>query len=163
MDPLSVSSANKRPNNNVNYPVNGQSDQQRSDINNSGQTGGQQQSSNSGPGVGVGVGGGGGQQMGSPQAPGNQSQGSGQPTYSIPGIVHYLQYEWQRFETQRQQWEVCHIRVECLSPPLPKQLSDILCLINLFCALRMTGGKGRTPGPDSPTPGRTQGSGEPEE
>jgi hypothetical protein len=34
------------------------------------------------------------------------SNNCSQPTYSIPGIVHYLQYEWQRFETQRQQWEV---------------------------------------------------------
>ena len=27
-------------------------------------------------------------------------------TYTIPGIVQYLQYEWQRFELHRQQWEV---------------------------------------------------------
>lgn len=26
--------------------------------------------------------------------------------YSIPGIVHYLQHEWQRFEVQRQGWDV---------------------------------------------------------
>lgn len=28
-------------------------------------------------------------------------------TYTIPGIVQFLQYEWQRFELRRQQWEVC--------------------------------------------------------
>lgn len=28
------------------------------------------------------------------------------PSYSIPGIVHYLQSEWSKFEVQRQQWEV---------------------------------------------------------
>ena len=29
-----------------------------------------------------------------------------QPQYSIPGILHFLQYEWQRFEVERQQWNV---------------------------------------------------------
>lgn len=27
-------------------------------------------------------------------------------TYTIPGIVQFLQYEWQRFEMCRQQWQV---------------------------------------------------------
>lgn len=27
-------------------------------------------------------------------------------TYTIAGIIQYLQYEWQRFELHRQQWEV---------------------------------------------------------
>ena len=30
-------------------------------------------------------------------------------TYTIPGIVQFLQYEWQRFELHRQQWEVSTI------------------------------------------------------
>lgn len=29
-----------------------------------------------------------------------------QPPYSVPGILHYLQYEWHRFEMERQEWEV---------------------------------------------------------
>lgn len=29
-----------------------------------------------------------------------------QPSYTIPGIVHHLQAEWQRFEQQRQLWDV---------------------------------------------------------
>lgn len=32
--------------------------------------------------------------------------GTQQQQYSIPGILHYLQYEWQRFEVERQQWTV---------------------------------------------------------
>lgn len=26
--------------------------------------------------------------------------------YSIPGILHFLQHEWARFEVERAQWEV---------------------------------------------------------
>lgn len=43
---------------------------------------------------------------------GNGSQGQpnqqqpNQPQYSIPGILHFLQFEWQRFEVERQQWNV---------------------------------------------------------
>lgn len=35
--------------------------------------------------------------------------GSGEATrahYNIPGILHFLQHEWARFEVQRAQWEV---------------------------------------------------------
>lgn len=28
------------------------------------------------------------------------------PQYSMPGILHFLQTEWARFETERSQWEV---------------------------------------------------------
>ncbi len=32
-------------------------------------------------------------------------QGS-RPQYSMPGILHFLQTEWARFEMERSQWEV---------------------------------------------------------
>lgn len=35
-----------------------------------------------------------------------QQQQQQQPPYKIPGILHYLQYEWHRFEVERQEWEV---------------------------------------------------------
>ncbi|KAI1287421.1 Striatin-3 [Halotydeus destructor] len=35
-----------------------------------------------------------------------QSQQQQQQQYTIPGILHFLQYEWQRFELERQQWDV---------------------------------------------------------
>lgn len=35
-----------------------------------------------------------------------QQQQNTVSSYSIPGILHYLQYEWQRFELERQQWMV---------------------------------------------------------
>ncbi len=27
------------------------------------------------------------------------------PLYTVPGILHYLQHEWTRFDLERQQWE----------------------------------------------------------
>lgn len=35
-----------------------------------------------------------------------QQQQNQQPPYTIPGILHYIQYEWHRFEAERQEWEV---------------------------------------------------------
>lgn len=35
-----------------------------------------------------------------------QQQQNQQPPYTIPGILHYLEYEWHRFEVERQEWEV---------------------------------------------------------
>lgn len=29
-----------------------------------------------------------------------------QPAYTIPGILHYLEHEWRRFEVEKQEWEV---------------------------------------------------------
>jgi hypothetical protein len=34
-----------------------------------------------------------------------EDQGS-RPQYSMPGILHFLQTEWARFEMERSQWEV---------------------------------------------------------
>lgn len=44
------------------------------------------------------------QQQQQPQQ--QQQQQNQQPPYTIPGILHYLQYEWHRFEAERQEWEV---------------------------------------------------------
>ena len=48
-------------------------------------------------------GGGGGQQQQQQQQP--QIDTNQRPAYTIPGILHYLQHEWTRFEYDRQQWE----------------------------------------------------------
>ncbi len=34
-----------------------------------------------------------------------EDQGT-RPQYSMPGILHFLQTEWARFEMERSQWEV---------------------------------------------------------
>ncbi|XP_076361668.1 striatin-3-like isoform X6 [Tachypleus tridentatus] len=36
----------------------------------------------------------------------NQDECNQRPHYSIPGILHFIQHEWGRFETERTQWEV---------------------------------------------------------
>lgn len=33
-------------------------------------------------------------------------EGSQRIQYSIPGILHFIQHEWARFEMERSQWEV---------------------------------------------------------
>jgi striatin 1/3/4 len=45
------------------------------------------------------------QQTGTNGAPQNSSE---KPTnnYTMPGILHFLQHEWNRFEYERQQWEI---------------------------------------------------------
>lgn len=35
-----------------------------------------------------------------------QQQQNQQAPYTVPGILHYLQYEWHRFEVERQEWDV---------------------------------------------------------
>ncbi|XP_078069502.1 striatin isoform X1 [Mustelus asterias] len=57
-------------------------------------------------GAGVG-GGGGGPGIGgrNPQQPGAEGEAQ-RPQYNIPGILHFLQHEWARFEVERTQWEV---------------------------------------------------------
>ena len=38
-------------------------------------------------------------------ANGNVEQES-RPSYSIPGILHFIQHEWTRFEMERAHWEI---------------------------------------------------------
>nr|XP_033469920.1 striatin-like [Epinephelus lanceolatus] len=47
--------------------------------------------------------------------------------YSIPGILHFLQHEWARFEVERAQWEVERAELQTLNG---RQLK--LCLTLLF-------------------------------
>ena len=35
-----------------------------------------------------------------------QDEQGARPQYSMPGILHFLQTEWARFEMERSQWEV---------------------------------------------------------
>ncbi|XP_075359198.1 striatin-3 isoform X3 [Mycteria americana] len=64
--------------------------------------------------VGAGAGGGGGGQPQQPQGPaapaGQEAAGPAELSrpqhYTIPGILHYIQHEWARFEMERAHWEV---------------------------------------------------------
>ncbi|XP_052638516.1 striatin-3 isoform X4 [Harpia harpyja] len=67
-----------------------------------------------GAGAGGGGGGGGGGQQQQPQGPaapaGQEAAGPAELSrpqhYTIPGILHYIQHEWARFEMERAHWEV---------------------------------------------------------
>ena len=50
-------------------------------------------------------GGGGGGGKGPPLPDGDAGEAA-RAQYSIPGILHFLQHEWARFEVERAQWEV---------------------------------------------------------
>ena len=54
----------------------------------------------------------GGTNVGSKQ----NEEGNQGPQYSIPGILHFIQHEWARFEMERSQWEVdrAELQVNCL-------------------------------------------------
>ncbi|KAG8449610.1 hypothetical protein GDO86_016305 [Hymenochirus boettgeri] len=45
------------------------------------------------------------QSQGAPSEPGCELSGR-PPQYTIPGILHYIQHEWARFEMERAHWEV---------------------------------------------------------
>jgi len=62
----------------------------------------QEQDGNGGGMGGVGIGG----QPGGPGVGGPIGPARTQTQYSIPGILHFLQHEWARFEVERSQWEV---------------------------------------------------------
>jgi len=62
----------------------------------------QEQDGNGGGMGGVGMGG----QPGGPGVGGPIGPARTQTQYSIPGILHFLQHEWARFEVERSQWEV---------------------------------------------------------
>ena len=36
----------------------------------------------------------------------NNDENSPRTQYSIPGILHFIQHEWARFEMERSQWDV---------------------------------------------------------
>lgn len=57
---------------------------------------------NNKPGGGGGMGGTGG--MGGGQD--DQNKNASPTQYSIPGILHFIQHEWARFELERSQWDV---------------------------------------------------------
>lgn len=45
--------------------------------------------------------------------------------YSIPGILHFIQHEWARFELERSQWEVDRAELQV-------QIIKQMCFILLF-------------------------------
>lgn len=54
-----------------------------------------------------------------------QDEGNQRPQYSMPGILHFLQTEWARFEMERSQWEVERAELQVNSFPFNLQRSTI--------------------------------------
>lgn len=64
---------------------------------------------NSAPGTGgIGTGSNGSEDSGNGGGGGSTGQNNQQttPQYTIPGILHFIQHEWSRFELERSQWDV---------------------------------------------------------
>ncbi|MGH0168436.1 UNVERIFIED_CONTAM: hypothetical protein FKN15_072184 [Acipenser sinensis] len=65
---------------------------------------------------------------GSGKGPGQQPEGGGgeaaRAQYSIPGILHFLQHEWARFEVERAQWDVERAELQLI--PLCKNARHIM-------------------------------------
>ena len=59
------------------------------------------------------------------------------PQYSMPGILHFLQTEWARFEMDRAQWEVDRAELQVGTQVINKlELEPILVLVlNAWCCL----------------------------
>lgn len=56
--------------------------------------------------------------------------------YNIPGILHFLQHEWGRYEVERSHWDVERAELQVSSlKSLRCQLSDIVFVCNLCFAL----------------------------
>lgn len=62
--------------------------------------------SNSAGGLGGGMGSGGNPDDGNGGAANNVNSQQATPQYTIPGILHFIQHEWSRFELERSQWDV---------------------------------------------------------
>ena len=61
---------------------------------------------------------------------GGGANGPASLQYSIPGILHFLQHEWSRFEMERGHWDVEKAELQvslfphcpnCLCQPFPRQ------------------------------------------
>lgn len=54
-------------------------------------------------------------QLGSTGGISKQNENNNQrPQYSIPGILHFIQHEWAKFEMERSQWNVHRTELEVM-------------------------------------------------
>lgn len=69
---------------------------------------------------------------GQPGVPGPPLPGQQVQQYSIPGILHFLQFEWQRFEAERQQWSVERAELQARIALLQGESCVILIFVYIF-------------------------------
>jgi striatin 1/3/4 len=48
------------------------------------------------------------------------SNGNGNVQYTIPGIIHFIEHEWQRFQAERSQWDTDRAELQVNIPFLHK-------------------------------------------
>ena len=66
-------------------------------------------------------------------ANGNVDQDS-RPSYSIPGILHFIQHEWTRFEMDRAHWEVERAELQVGNYLIAD--SELICIFqHYFCKI----------------------------
>lgn len=63
-----------------------------------------------------------------------QNDDNSKSHYSIPGILHFIQHEWARFELERSQWEVDRAELQvsytfCHYLILKSQMSAVVTLL----------------------------------
>ena len=58
----------------------------------------------------------------------NSDDNNPRTQYSIPGILHFIQHEWARFEMERSQWEVERAELQVM-----KIISSCSCLLLWTC------------------------------
>lgn len=59
---------------------------------------------------------------------GAAAAGAARAQYSLPGILHFLQHEWARFEVERAQWEVERAELQVKTLPAWPFLSRLFAL-----------------------------------
>lgn len=55
--------------------------------------------------------------------------------YTIPGVLHFLQHEWARFELERSQWDVDRAELQVIGPLLHSSSTSQPLLRRLCCHL----------------------------
>lgn len=71
--------------------------------------------------------------------------GGGEPgreQYSIPGILHFLQHEWARFELERAQWEVERAELQVSTPEPGTKTAPFFFLFSPVLTLSEPGAPG---------------------
>lgn len=52
------------------------------------------------------------------------------PQYTIPGILHFIEHEWQRFQAERSQWDTDRAELQVRCPPKALFIARTVSLID---------------------------------
>lgn len=68
----------------------------------------------------------------------NNEDNNSRTQLSMPGILHYLQHEWARFEMERNQWDSERAELQVFMFFLPYRFKQVLRIYNFPPILRRT-------------------------